>query len=85
MCYRLAMRVHISLDDDLIAELDRRVGVRQRSAFIGETVRRALDDESRWDAIESAIGSIRVGGHAWDDDPAAWVRSQRRGDTRRIG
>jgi hypothetical protein len=73
------------LDDQLVQELDERVGRRQRSAFIAETIRRALDDERRWEDIESAIGSIPDHGHEWDADPAAWVRAQRTGDARRVG
>jgi metal-responsive CopG/Arc/MetJ family transcriptional regulator len=79
------MRLHISLDDDLIEQLDRRVGRRRRSAFIGETVRRALDDERRWEDIESGIGALADGEHEWDSDPAAWVATQRRGDPARVG
>jgi hypothetical protein len=79
------MRVHISLDEALVSELDRRVGQRRRSAFIAETVRRALDDERRWDDIEGALGTVPDAGHEWDDDPAAWVRGQRRNDGRRLG
>ena len=79
------MRLHIALDDDLVAELDRRVGPRQRSAFIAALIQRGLDDERRWDEVESALGSIADAGHDWDDDPAEWVRSQRRGDARRAG
>ncbi|HCO03502.1 MAG TPA: hypothetical protein DIT48_09130 [Actinobacteria bacterium] len=79
------MRVHISLDDALIAELDRRVGSRQRSAFIAEAVRRVLDDHRRWDEIEAALGAIAKEGHDWDSDPGAWVRAQRTGDSRRVG
>jgi Arc/MetJ family transcription regulator len=79
------MRVHISLDDELVAELDRRVGRRRRSAFVASVVRAALDDERRWELIESSFGSIPDTGHEWDDDPAAWVRAQRRADTRRVG
>ena len=79
------MRLHISLEDDLVAELDRRVGKRQRSAFIARVLRRTLDDESRWDDILSSIGAIEDEGHDWDRDPAAWVRAQRRGDQRRVG
>lgn len=78
------MRVHITLDDGLVAELDRRVGSRRRSGFIAEAVRRALDDEHRWEVIESAIGALADTRHAWDDDPSAWVRAQRRAD-RRVG
>ena len=79
------MRLHIALDDDLVAELDRRAGPRQRSQFITELVRRGLDDEHRWDEIESALGQIEDGGHEWDDDPAGWVRDQRGADRRRAG
>lgn len=79
------MRLHISLEDELVEELDRRVGRRRRSAFIARAVREALDDERRWELIESALGSIPDTGHDWDDDPAAWVREQRRADPRRVG
>jgi metal-responsive CopG/Arc/MetJ family transcriptional regulator len=79
------MRVHISLDDDLIAELDRLIGPRRRSAFVAEAVRRALDDRRRWDDIEAALATIADTGHDWDEDPAGWVREQRRGDRRRVG
>ncbi|MGH2786700.1 MAG: hypothetical protein ACRDJV_02165 [Actinomycetota bacterium] len=79
------MRLHISLDDVLVRELDRRVGRRRRSAFIAASVRRALDDERRWDDIEAAIGTIDDEGHEWDEDPASWVRAQRHGDSRRVG
>jgi hypothetical protein len=79
------MRVHITLKDELVAQLDRRVGARRRSAFIAAAVQHALEEEERWELIESALGSIDDGGHAWDDDPAAWVRSERRGDPSRVG
>ncbi len=79
------MRLHISIDDELVAELDKRVGKRRRSAFIAQTLREALDDESRWDLIVSALGAIEDSGHEWDEDPAAWVRAQRQGDPSRVG
>lgn len=79
------MRLHISLDEDLVAQLDRRVGRRRRSAFIAETVRHALDDEARWDDVEAGIAALASHGHEWDADPAAWVREQRTADARRVG
>jgi hypothetical protein len=79
------MRLHISLDDDLVRELDRRVGARRRSAYIARAVESALDDDRRWELLESAIGSISDGDHEWDEDAADWVRKQRRGDERRVG
>ena len=68
-----------------MAELDKRVGKRRRSTFIAELLRRALEDERRWDDIEAALGTIPAAGHEWDDDPAAWVRAQRRSDSDRVG
>jgi metal-responsive CopG/Arc/MetJ family transcriptional regulator len=79
------MRLHISLDERLVKELDERVGRRRRSTFIGETLRRALDDERRWDDIEAGLGTLADRDHEWDDDPAAWVTAQRSGDSHRVG
>lgn len=83
--YHQHMRLHIALDEELVAELDRRVGPRRRSAFIAQLVERGLDDERRWDDIEASLGELRDTGHEWDADPAGWVRAQRRGDDRRSG
>ena len=79
------MRIHVALEDALVAELDRRAGARRRSAFVAELIKRGLEDERRWDDIESALGSVPDSGHEWDEDPAMWVRRQRRGDRRRLG
>jgi len=65
------MRLHIVLDDDLVADLDRRVGRRQRSSFLAELIRRGLEDERRWDDIESALSGIPDTGHEWDEDRRA--------------
>jgi hypothetical protein len=82
--YVAHVRLHVELPDELVAELDARLGARQRSAFLAALIRRALDDEQRWDELESAIGAIDDHGHDWDDDSAAWVRAQR-ADARRAG
>ncbi len=79
------MRLHISLRDDLVAELDRRVGRRQRSTFIAETLTCALEDERRWRDIEAALGGVEDGAHVWDADPEAWVRAQRHAAPGRVG
>jgi metal-responsive CopG/Arc/MetJ family transcriptional regulator len=79
------MRLHISLDDEIVRALDGRVGQRQRSTFIAAAVVRALDDERRWEEIEGTIGALSETDHAWDADPASWVREQRIGDSRRLG
>jgi hypothetical protein len=79
------MRLHISLDDQLVGELDRRVGRGRRSAFIAHTLERAMEDERRWEEIEASLGGLADSGHEWDADPAAWVRAGRREDRRRVG
>jgi hypothetical protein len=79
------MRVHISLEDDLVRQVDDRAGSRGRSSYIAEAVRRQLDQDRRWELIWSAVGSISDSGHDWDEDPAAWVHEQRRADPRRVG
>ena len=79
------MRIHLMLEDELVAELDRRAGPRRRSAFVAELIARGLEDERRWDEIESALGSVSDTGHDWDDDPGEWVRRQRRGVAQRPG
>lgn len=84
VCYGMAMRIHITLDDTLVAEVDRRVGVGQRSGYVASAVRTALESEQRWELIERAIGSIEDD-HPWSADPAEWVHSSRREDERRVG
>jgi len=79
------MRVHITIDDAVVDELDRRAGPRNRSAFIVELIRRGLDDERRWEDIEASLGAIADEGHDWDADPGEWVRQQRQSDSRRAG
>jgi metal-responsive CopG/Arc/MetJ family transcriptional regulator len=79
------MRLHIRLDKDLVEQLDKRAGRRRRSAFISETVRRALEDERRCEDVEAGLGALADRQHNWDDDPAGWVAKQRRGDPTRVG
>jgi metal-responsive CopG/Arc/MetJ family transcriptional regulator len=79
------MRVHISLDDDLVRQLDRRVGARHRSTFISQTIRHALEEERLWENIEAGLGALAETEHDWDADPAAWVTAQRTSDAGRVG
>jgi hypothetical protein len=79
------MRVHLLMDDDLVGRIDKVAGERGRTGWIVMVVREALDIEERKAGILSALGSIPDTGHEWDEDPAAWVRAQRRADPRRVG
>lgn len=49
------MRLHIVLDDDLVAEFDRPAGSKQRSAFIAQLIQRGLDDERRWEFADRGV------------------------------
>jgi Arc/MetJ family transcription regulator len=77
--------MHIELDDELVAQIDELSGPRGRSAFVRSAIERAVRQELRWSDIEAAAGVIEDQDHEWDPDPAAWVRQQRRADTRRAG
>jgi metal-responsive CopG/Arc/MetJ family transcriptional regulator len=79
------MRLQVDLDDELVAQLDRRVDRKSRSSFIGWALRRALDEEQRWEDIEAGLGALSASEHEWDADPAGWVEAQRRIDPTRVG
>lgn len=79
------MRMHIELDDDLVRKVDDLAGSRGRSAFVRRAIELAVRQEQRWAHLERAAGAISDIDHEWDEDPARWVREQRRGDTRRVG
>lgn len=73
----MCMRLHITLPDNLIKELDGITGNRGRSAFVRRAVEDAIDQERRWRSFKGAFGAIANLEHEWDADPAGWVRSQR--------
>jgi len=79
------MRMHIELDDELVARIDASTGQRGRSRFIREAVLSALDHQARTELVRSSRGSIPDRGHDWDKNPAGWVRGQRTSDRRRVG
>ena len=78
MCYLWQMQMHIELDNDLVAQVDRLAGAHGRSAFVRSAVQTAVRQAARWSQLEAAAASIPDHGHEWDADPAAWVQSQRR-------
>lgn len=79
------MRMHIELDDNLVARLDELTGPRGRSNFVRLAIERAVEQEQRWSDLEAAAGSVPDEGHDWDPDPAQWVRDQRQVDQKRAG
>lgn len=79
------MRMHIDMDDELVQAVDRLAGPRGRSAFVRRAVEEALRHRNRLANLETALGSIRDGGHAWDADAGRWVSDQRFADPGRTG
>jgi len=76
---RVVKRVRVTLPDDQVRRIDRRVGPRGRAAFVAQAVEHSLDTDRRWPLIWSAVGKIQDRGHDRDSDPQRWVRRQRRG------
>ena len=85
MGYYWHMRLHVHVEDELIARVDAIAGKRGRSEFIRKAVRAAVEHRNRWDLIKQAAGSISDRGHDWDEDPAEWVTRGRREDPHRVG
>jgi len=52
---------------------------------VSATVRRALEDEQRWEDIEAGLGALAGSEHEWDEDPAGWVAAGRATDPARLG
>lgn len=74
----MCMRLHITMPRELVRDLDKVAGKRGRSDFIRKAVAKEVEWERRWQHFEKAFGSFKGKKHEWDDDPAAWVRKQRR-------
>ena len=79
------MRMHITLDDEIVAEIDAIAGPRRRSAFVREAVLAAVDRHRRAKLLRQVAGILRDSEHEWDADPAAWVSAQRGSDPALIG
>ncbi len=72
-------RTHITLPDEVRADLDRLVEKRSRSRFIAEAVRKALLIARQKEALQQAAGSWKDKDHPeLKTGAAAWVRTLRR-------
>jgi Arc/MetJ-type ribon-helix-helix transcriptional regulator len=49
--------MHISLDEELVKQIDELAGERGRSAFIREAIEKALEDRQWREAFERFVGS----------------------------
>jgi hypothetical protein len=74
-----AARIHITLPQEVFADLDRLVDKRQRSRFIAEAVRKELLLARQKEALRQAAGSWKDKDHPeLKAGAAAWVRKLRR-------
>ena len=79
------MRTHISLPEDLVAEIDTLVGARKRSAFIEEAVRWKLINERQRQALDKLLAMPPLEAPepgnpiSWAnvEDASKWVRDLR--------
>ncbi|HXZ56587.1 MAG TPA: ribbon-helix-helix domain-containing protein [Gaiellaceae bacterium] len=79
------MRMHIDMGDELVEQIDAVAGKGRRSQFVRDAVAAALEQRKRAELVLAARGVLADRGHDWDENPAEWVRAQRRGDDRRVG
>jgi hypothetical protein len=73
-------RAHVVMAEDVLQEIDARVGQRHRSEFIQEAVEEKLNRLRRVEAFERVVGSIPDGVvPEWDthESAVAWVRALR--------
>lgn len=73
-------RTHVILPEDLLEELDARVGQRRRSEFIQEAIAEKLARLRRVEAFDAVVGSVADGEiPAWEtrESTAEWLRMLR--------
>jgi metal-responsive CopG/Arc/MetJ family transcriptional regulator len=74
----LTKRAHVILPVDLMADIDKLVGKRGRSAFISELVRDEIQRRQQQSALHSAKGAWKDADHPeLKAGAAAWVRKIR--------
>jgi metal-responsive CopG/Arc/MetJ family transcriptional regulator len=72
-------RTHITLPEEVRADLDRLIGKRQRSRFIADAVRKALLIERQKIALREAAGTWKDQDHPeLKAGSVAWVKKMRR-------
>jgi hypothetical protein len=82
----LTRRAHVVLPVEVVAEIDKLVGKRGRSAFLTELAQREIKIRRQREALREASGSWKSEDHPELAHGAAqWVRQVRDLDIRRFG
>ena len=74
------MRTHVILRDDLVEEVDKRVGKRRRSEFINAAVEERLNRLRLIETAETVAGSLKdaeIPGWETAESTLEWVRKMR--------
>jgi hypothetical protein len=74
------MRVHVVMPDELVAEIDARVGKRGRSRFVTEAIEDRLRRQRALEAFDEFAGSLAdvdIPGWETPESAAQWVRDMR--------
>lgn len=80
-------RIHIMVPEELVDELDKRVGKRGRSKFVVAATAKELRRVRLREAIKDAAGALSdVNVPGWETPEAAveWVRDLRKADEERL-
>jgi hypothetical protein len=81
----LTKRAHVVLPIELVAEIDRLVGKRARSAFITEVAQREIKLRKQLEAVRESAGAWKSEDHPeLAQGAAAWIRQIRSFDTARF-
>jgi metal-responsive CopG/Arc/MetJ family transcriptional regulator len=81
----MAKRTHVVLEEKLVKDIDRFVGVRQRSSFLEEAAEEKLMRYRQIAALKAATGAWKDEDHSeLQHGSAKWVRKLRRESERRI-
>ena len=77
-------RTHVVLEEQLVKDIDRLVGARQRSSFLTEAAEKELMRRRQIEALKAADGAWKDKDHPeLKQGSAKWVRKLRRESERR--
>jgi Arc/MetJ-type ribon-helix-helix transcriptional regulator len=78
-------RTHVVLEEQLVEDIDRLVGARQRSSFLSEAARKELLRRRQIEALKSAAGAWKDKDHPeLKPGSGRWVRKMRQESERRF-
>jgi len=81
----LSRTAHVAIPVDVVADIDKLVGKRSRSAFLTELAQREIKIRRQREALRESAGAWKSGDHPeLAQGSAAWIRQIRARDNRRF-